>query len=143
MKIVIDTNVFISATFWDGPSEKVIAELESRNIKLILSRAILKEFARVLQYDEIQNKIKDKDLEMKYTLQKIASLSKIVEPSQKIRVVTDDPDDDKFIEAAVEGKCEYIVSNDKHLLNLRNYKQITIVKPEEFLTLLRYSKGHY
>jgi len=107
MKIVIDTNVFISATFWSGDSEKVILKVEAKEIDLVLSKEIIKEFSKVLNYDEIKNKIKDKNLDIKYTIHKIISISEIVEPAQKLKIV-EDPDDDKFIEAAVEGNANYI-----------------------------------
>jgi len=78
MKIVIDTNVFISATFWSGASEKIISKVETKEIDLVLSKDIILEFSKVLNYNEIKNKIKDKDLVMKYTIHKITSISKIV-----------------------------------------------------------------
>lgn len=59
----------------------------------------------------------------------------MVIPTEEFNVVLD-PDDNKFIEAAVEGKAEFIISQDKHLLILKNYKGIKILKPEEFLEIL-------
>ena len=133
MKITADTNVLISATFWKGASDKIVTKIENKEIKLVMSKEIIKEFTRVLNYAEIQEKIKDKNLEMKYTIQKIISISEIVEPSKKFKVVEDDPDDDKFIETAVEGNCDYIISQDKHLLKIKEFQGIKIIKPEEFL----------
>lgn len=137
MKVVIDTNVFVSATFWSGDSENIIIKAENKEFELVLSKEILEEFIRVLEYEEIKDKIKDKNLEMKYTIQKIISFSKIVEPSKKLYVIKDDPDDDKFIEAAVERGCDFIVSQDKHLLDVGEYEGIRIVRPKEFLEILR------
>ena len=128
MKVVIDTNVFISATFWSGASEKVISKVEAKEI--------IKEFSKVLNYDEIKDKIGDKNLEMKYTIHKITSISEIVEPTQKLKIVEDDPDDNKFIEVAVEGNASHIISNDKHLLKIKEFEGIKIVQPEEFLNML-------
>jgi len=133
MKITADTNVLISATFWKGASDKIITKVENKEIKLVMSKEIIEEFTKVLNYKEIQDKIKDKNLEMKYTIQKIISISEIVEPSKKFKVVEYDPDDDKFIETAVEGNCDYIISQDKHLLKIKEFQGIKIIKPEEFL----------
>ena len=136
MKIVIDTNVFISATFWSGASDQVVSKVESKEIGLVLSKDIIKEFSKVLNYDEIKNKIKDKDLVMKYAVNKIVFISEIVDIPRKLKIVKDDPDDDKFIETAVEGRADYIVTNDKHLLNVKEIEGVKIVKPDEFLKIL-------
>ena len=75
MKITADTNVLVSATFWYGNSNKIIRKVENKEIELILSEEILKEFGNVLNYKEIQDKIKNKNLEMMWTIEKIASFS--------------------------------------------------------------------
>ena len=80
MKIVVDTNVLVSSTFWYGSSNKIIEKVENKEIELILSREIIEEFMNVLDYEEIQQKIMDKNLEMKRTVEKIVSISTIVEP---------------------------------------------------------------
>lgn len=137
MKITVDTNVLISATFWYGASDKIMSKVEAKEIQLILSEEIIKEYAQVLEYKEIQDKIKDKKLEMKLTLKKIISISKIVMSKQKLDVVKDDPDDNKVLGCALACKAEYIVTQDKHLLKLKQFKGIKIVIPKEFLELLK------
>ena len=88
MKITLDTNVLISATFWHGDSEKIIEKVEGKDIELILSKEIIEEFARVLRYKEIQEKVKNKNLEMKMTVEKIISISKIVEPIERLKGIS-------------------------------------------------------
>ena len=61
---------------------------------------------------------------MNLTTHKIISYSKIVEPKRKLDVVKDDLDDNKFIEAALEGKCDYLISQDKHLLKIKEFHRI-------------------
>ena len=61
----------------------------------------------------------------------------IVEPTEKILIVKDDPKDNIFIETAVGGNVDYIVSQDNHLLKLKEFRGIKIVTPEEFNTLLK------
>ncbi len=133
MKVTVDTNILVSATFWNGDSHKIIEFVENKKLILILSQAILKEYAKVLQYEEIQEKIQKKNLVMKHTVLKIAQLSMIVDPKKKVKVVKDDPDDDAILECALEGNVNYIISQDKHLLNLGEFEGIKIVKPREFL----------
>lgn len=136
MKVVLDTNVLISATFWNGDSNKILEKVEQKEIEMVISKGILEEFAGVLGYKEIQEKVRDKNLEMKRTIEKVASISTIVEPRHEFKVIKDDPDDDKFLDCAVEGKAEFIVSQNKHLLKLKEFKGIKIVTPSVFLKQL-------
>lgn len=133
MKITVDTNILISATFWYGDSNRIIGLIEKKTINLVLSEEIIKEYAAVLKYDEIMNKIKNKRLEIKYSIQKIVSLSTIVKPKEKIDIIKDDPDDNKILECAKEGKVQFIITNDKHLLKIKVFEGIKIVTPKEFL----------
>ena len=135
MRITVDTNVLISATFWKGDSEKIISLVEDDNLELIPSKEILSEYAQVLASKEITNKIKDKKLIFNRTIEKLITIARIVEPKTKVKVVKTDPDDNKIIECALAGKVDFILSMDKHLLDL-NYK-IPIVHPSEFIRLLR------
>ena len=123
MKLTLDTNVLISATFWFGVSDKIIKKIESEEAELILSEDIIKEFSKVLEYEEIQEKIKNKNLEMKYTINKIISISKIVIPKEKFNIVREDSDDNKILECAYEGKVDYIITYNKHLLKLKEFKK--------------------
>ncbi len=132
-KVVIDTNVFISATFWRGPPSRVLELVESEEIELLISHDILAEFIDVLAYPEVQKKAMNMNLEMRWTLKDLSQLAKTVYPSRTIRIVLNDPDDDKIIECAVEGKVDFIISQDKHLLKLGEFEGIKIVSPMEFL----------
>ena len=133
MKVTVDTNVLISATFWYGDSNKIIELAEQKKIGLILSKEIIEEYKNVLDYEEIQERIKNKNLEMKQSVQKIISISKIIAPTRKINIVYDDPDDNKVLECAVSGNVDCIITKDKHLLKIKEFQGIKIVTPEEFL----------
>ena len=137
MRITVDTNVLISSTFWCGDSDKIIEKVEHKKLELVLSKEIIEEFAKVLGYEEIQQKIKDKNLEMRRTVEKIVSISKIIDTKQEFDVITEDSDDNKILECAVEGNADYIVSQDVHLLKLKEFNGIKILTPEEFLDVLR------
>ena len=105
MKITSDTNTLISATFWYGDSFRIITMVENKKLDLILSKSIIKEFFGVLHYNEIQEKIKDKDLEMKRTVAKIVAISSIIEPKQTFDICVD-PKDNMVLECAVDGKID-------------------------------------
>ncbi len=134
MRVTLDTNILISASFWSGASEKIIAKAEEKEIILVLSKEIIKEFLEVLEYQEIKEKIKGQNLALKRTVEKIVSISEIVDPKKRFFLVEDDPDDNKILECAVEGKADYIITKDKHLLNLSF--PIPIIEPESFLRKL-------
>ena len=82
------------------------------------------------------DKIINKGLITSKIIDKVVNNSIIVKPTEKLNIVKDDPDDNKIIECAVEGSADYIISQDNHLLNLKEYKGIKIIKPEEFLSLI-------
>jgi len=132
-RITVDTNILISATFWHGDSEKIIDKAENKEVTLVLSKEILEEYNQVLEYEEIKEKIKNKNLEMKKAMLKIGTISEIVEVNSKVDAVKEDPDDNKIIECAIDGNSEYIITKDRHLLKLKEHKGIKILTPEEFL----------
>jgi uncharacterized protein len=137
MKITTDTNVLLSATFWNGDSYRIIERVEEGKIDLILSREIIEEFGGLLEYDEIKDKIKDKDLEMKRSVDELIEMSTIVEPRERFNVVEEDPEDNVFIDCAVEGEVDYLVSKDNHLLKLKDFKGIKIVTPKEMMEIFQ------
>ena len=138
MKITLDTNVILSSTFWFGDSSKIMEMVEKGETELILSEDIIEEYKDVLNYEEFQDKIKNKNLEMQRTVEEIITLSKIVEPKNKFDVIKEDSDDNKIIECAVEGKVDYIISQDKHLLDIKEFQGIKIITPKDFLIKKNY-----
>src|SRR3989344_1603023 len=125
MKVVLDTNVVVSGTFWTGTSFRILELVNQGKIRIITSLPILKEYDRVIHSEEILDKTTVyQQARIKATL-KILNNNIIVEPKVKVDIVKDDPDDNMFIEAAVEGKAQYIISQDSHLLNIRDYKGIS------------------
>ena len=132
MKIVVDTNFLVSATQWDySVSHKLLEKLIMDNAEIFTTKGILEEFAEVLKRDFLCTKEEVQNL-----LEKIIQFLTLVTPSKKIDVVKDDPDDNKILECAVEGKAHYIISYDNHLLKLGEYKGIKIIKPEDFLKVI-------
>jgi hypothetical protein len=128
MKVVIDTNVLISGIFWKGQPNKVLNIWREGKITPVVSADMLSEFTKVMNDFKIRL---PQDL-IREWINMILKNSIWVEPKEKLDVVKDDPEDNMFLEAAVAGDAEYIISQDKHLLKLKSYSRIRIVKPEEF-----------
>jgi uncharacterized protein len=132
MKIVVDTNFLVSATQWDySVSDKLLQKLIRNNTEIFTTKEILDEFAEILKRDFLYC-----EEDIKNILEKVLQFLIVVVPSNKIEVVKDDPDDNKIIECAVESQAKYIISYDKHLLSLKKYRDINIIKPEETLNLI-------
>ena len=139
IRIVIDTNVVASGTYWAGDSSKIIELMDDGKIIGILSEDILKEYHHTLNRADILEKIDDIQFRRKAVIGKIFEKMVIVKPKTKINKSID-PDDNKFIEAAIEGKADYIISQDHHLLDLKTYQEIPILTPREFLTKMGQKK---
>ncbi|PIN77900.1 putative toxin-antitoxin system toxin component, PIN family [Candidatus Woesearchaeota archaeon CG10_big_fil_rev_8_21_14_0_10_33_12] len=137
MRLVLDTNVLVSGTFWTGSSFKVISLIDQDKVLFIVSPAILSEYDRILHSDEILDKTTLYQQTRIKAIHKLLSKALIVDPKQKFNVANGDPDDNKFLEAAIEGKADYIISKDKHLLNIKIFKDIPILTPEQFLNILQ------
>lgn len=133
MRLTLDTNVLLSATFWQGISSKIIELIEAKKHILILSNEIIDEYIDILKRDEILSKIINNELERKLTIQKLLSISEIITLGEHIDAVKEDPEDNKVIETAYYGKSDLIITQDKHLLNLKEYNGIKIINPLEFI----------
>ena len=132
IKAVLDTNVFISGIFWEGNyCSQIINMWRDNNLLLVSSLEIIKELVKTLN----NFKIKMPSEMIKGWQTMIFENSTIVAPAERFKTVKEDPDDDKFLEAAYAGKANYIITQDKHLLKLKEFRGITIIKPEEFLKL--------
>lgn len=128
-KIVIDTNIYISATFWGGNPREVVELGRSGHIYIFTSAEIEKEID-----EKLRIKFKLAEDEAEHILLDFSTFTIPVKITQKIKVIADDPDDDKFIECAVSCGADYIVSGDKLLLGLKEYKGIRVINAANFLS---------
>ncbi len=133
IRAVFDTNILVSATFWEGNEAKLVEAVENSKIELCLSPQILNEFIEVIS----RPKFGLVSSEVVASTEHIATIANFVVPTQRINQIIDDPDDNKILEAAVECKAQYIVSGDDHLLKLKNFEGIEIVKSGKLLDLLK------
>jgi hypothetical protein len=128
LRVVIDTSVFI-ASFWKGRSRTVVELWKKGEITLCASEAILKEYLDIIPRF---NKL-NKDAGELLSLFKARKNIKMVTPSQRLKVIKEDPADNKFLECAIEAGAEYIISADRHLRNLRKHEGVRIVSSGSFL----------
>ena len=132
MKIVIDTNVFISAVFFGGLPLQVLQSVISKQNDAYISPEIWDEYN-----DVIERMTKKYPSRLKQQLiDEVFKLFKVIIPSSEISICRD-PDDDKFISCALDAECMYIVSGDDDLLSLRNVDDIGICTPSEFLNAMK------
>ena len=129
MKVVLDTNVFASS-FFGGNPRRTIQLWEEGLLTLCLSGAILDEYLHVLM--RLGLKTGPELEELVGVLKHAPNVLFVAEP-KPVKVVADDPDDDKFIACAVESGARFVVSGDKHLLGICRYYEIHVVSPREFL----------
>src|SRR5450759_951779 len=130
-RVVIDTNVIVSA-YLGGRLEGIIVSWIAGKFVLTVSNQIVSEYITVLSRPKF--KIVRGELDDFAAL--ILSKAEFVLPEESIYAVEADPSDNKFLEAAVTGRADYIVSGDKHLLDLKEFQGIAILTPHVFLERL-------
>lgn len=131
--VVADTNVIVSALFWGGNESKIVHLVEEGKIKLLTSVALLDELKKVLMYERFGLNEKEIDDNVKYIL----TISKIISPKRRLRIIHEDPADNRVLECALAGAAAYIVSGDKHLLQLKKFEKAKILRPKEFLSIIK------
>jgi putative PIN family toxin of toxin-antitoxin system len=130
VKIVLDTNVFVSGVFFGGPPHQILKAWNAGKFELVISDEILAEYKRVAtilaeEYPPTNLKPFLSFVEQKATFVKACELA---EP------VCEDPDDDKFLACAIASGAKIIVSGDKHLLKVSGYCDVQVKKPSAFMS---------
>ena len=129
MKVVLDTNVFVSAVFFGGVPGRILTAWHNGEIQLRLSPEILEEYVEVLRRLEKQYH----PIEAEPVIELLLANSEIIQVPPLQTPVSSDPDDDKFIACALASKFKILVSGDKHLLAVKGYQGLEILKPSEFV----------
>jgi putative PIN family toxin of toxin-antitoxin system len=131
-RITLDTNVVVSALISRGTSRQVLELARSGPLTLILSPFILEETADVLRakmgWDEGR---------IQAALEMIKGFSTLVHPQKRLSVVKEDAQDNRIVECAASGRADYLVSGDKHILSLNEYKGTRFLSPRDLLEALR------
>jgi len=136
---VFDTNVLISAAFGKKGTtpDQLLQALRNQAFILVSSPEILTEIEDVLHREKVLKITKMTSPEIKRFMQDIIELAFVVSGDTAVNIIARDPDDNKFLGAALEAKAEYIISGDHHLLELKKYHGIKILTPNKFLTILK------
>jgi uncharacterized protein len=139
MKVVLDTNILISAFITpNGEPAQVVKLLQTEDFYLILSADVFKEIERVIQYPKLRRLYHYTDEQVEAFLEGIRRIAIWIAETERLAVVDADESDNRFIELAVAGSARYIITGDKrHLLKIRRYQSIEIVSPTEFLALIK------
>lgn len=137
IKVVLDANIFVSAVIKSSSNAARILELvREREVILILSNEIVSEVRLVLLYPRLRKIHHRTHEEIDQFLKNTARISDIVPGRKRVHEIKDDPSDNKYLSAAVEGKADFIVSGDHHLKDLKIFQGIRILDPAAFLTLM-------
>jgi putative PIN family toxin of toxin-antitoxin system len=132
LRVVLDTNILVSGVLYIGKPKRVIDLALSGKIEIISSAETIDEFKRVIVRDKFRLSKPEQEAKINFVIR----LSRIILVKSKFKVVKDDPDDDKFIQAAYDGKARYIVSGDHHLKDLKEFAGIKIVTASQLLELV-------
>jgi len=125
--------VLISALFWSGAEATIIELVEAGTVEGYASQAIMDELTRVLKYPRFG--LTDEEVEdaRNYYITVLV----MVMPKVRVGIVEEDPEDNRVLECALEARADFIVTGDKHLLEIHGYRSVRIVRASEFLEAFR------
>ena len=129
MKVILDTNVFVSGVFFTGPPYRILQAWRDSKVRFIISKDILEEYDRV-------GKILAKQfpsIELQPFIDLVTVTAEMVPSIRLTEPICEDPDDDMFIACALAAKCKCIISGDKHLLKMSGFRKIKVLSPRAFV----------
>lgn len=132
MRVVLDTNIFISSVL-GGALKEILDNWKAGKYTLIVSDGIVHEYLDVIHRPKFKIEWQEVVSVTDYLLQ----IAEFVTPAEQVLVITADVTDNKFLEAAIAGKVDFIVSGDKHLLDFKEFRSIPIITGREFLDWLK------
>jgi len=132
LKIVFDSNVYISALLFKGIPGDILEIAQKDKIVLVVSEEIIAETERILE-----DKFKWPRHNIDKFKKRLSDISENVKPGIKLNIIKERESDNRILECAVSGDANLIVSGDKHLLKLKSYKNIPIIRPKYLTYLVR------
>ncbi len=137
VRVVLDTNVVVSAYLVStGKPALILSAARQGKVDICLSEEILQEIKRTLLRPKLQKIHKSTPQEIDRFLRAFAEVVDLVPGMMQVDEVDDDPDDNKVLACALEGKADFIVSGDHHLTDIGSFRGIPIVKPDAFLGIM-------
>lgn len=131
IKVVIDTNVYISAIIFGGIPEDVLNLIKDKKVVGFTSPKILLELS-----NKLNTKFSWNEERIKLIIKNLSRYIQVVDPGLKLTVVKEDPKDNKILECAAVSDADYIITGDKHLLKLKEFEEIKIVAPGDFIKII-------
>ncbi len=133
IRIVADTNAYVSAIVFGGTCEEVLALARSGLVEIFISPAIIRELRRVLFVGFHWT-----DHQVREAVAEVTALTSLVRPKVKLSNILKDDDDHRILECAVSADAEFLVTGDKkHLLPIKTFREVRIVSPRKFLNIFR------
>ena len=133
MRVVLDTNVVISALLWYGPPHDILKLIEKKMLTLCMTPALIEELRDVLRRPSFSFRIEERRTSSEELIAGVIDLATL-HPNKKIPpVVKEDPDDDQVLACALASGAEHIITGDSHLLKLERWFHILILSPRQFL----------
>lgn len=134
MRVVADTNTLISAFLWQGTPEKFFVLAQKKRITLCATNETLSEFKEVLSYPKFKNRLASIGKTPEAIIDEFLAIVRYY-PSKRLPTpqILQDPSDDAFLACALSAKASFIISGDRHLLDIKKFQGIPIVTPAQFL----------
>lgn len=136
MRLVLDTNVVVSGMLWRGAPRRLLELARTGDIQLFTSPELLSELEQTLGYAKLQTKVAASRRSARDLVNLYARLASVVNADAIDPVVINDPDDDQVLACGLAARVTAIVSGDKHLLGLGNWRDIDIVSVPRMLRRL-------
>ena len=132
LRVVIDTNVLVSALLFGGTTGRIVSFWKGRLITALFSKETFQEFSLALRYPKFaltEEEIRD------IVEEEVLPFFEVVKVKEKIKGICSDPDDDKFLSCGIAGAAEFIVTGDRHLLAVKEFRSVRIISPSKFFSL--------
>jgi len=137
MRLVLDTNIFISAFYWGGNSQKIIDRIIKGTDELYISDKIINEISEVMN----RPKFKTEKTTINGYIKTIEKSGKKVFVEGNIKGICRDKDDDDKLECAIICNADFLITGDDDLLILKNYENIKIITPKIFMNIINSTNG--
>jgi putative PIN family toxin of toxin-antitoxin system len=129
VRVILDTNVFVSGVFFSGPPYRILEAWRDGKLQLVASQEILEEYQRV--GETLAEQFAGVNLQ---PIIDLVTTNAEIFPNQVLpESLCEDPDDDKFIACALAGRCRVIISGDRHLLKVSGFRGLTVMSPRRFI----------
>ena len=132
LKVVLDTNILVSAWLWEGNESKIVELIENGLVIGYTSLQLIQEFEKVMSYP----KFRLSEEEIASAIGYYQIILRTIEPKIVVNIICDDPADNRVLDCALSANVNAIITGDKHLLELGKFKNITILTSTEFLKFI-------